>query len=247
MSFRIRPVLRAAGVLAVLLSALSVAATPRVHAQQCGTTIRGSSQGIVGCAQLHAGLLIVHVRSNGSQNFAAELETQDPSATQPLAQDPSAYKDVYSLYNTIGAVDGAAAVMLRNDNTYYLHVTYASGPYEFTFDQPSPATVTPVNQASFTASMQQVTPIFSHPAGPVTVNVQSDSTALKLWLYQVDDLGGRPVPPDADPNTYEGHLFDNTGGPFTQSIAVTLPADGLYLFYVYPDGTGSMKWSVAIG
>ena len=32
-----------------------------VHAQTCSNTIRDSKQGIVGCVQLHAGLVIAHV------------------------------------------------------------------------------------------------------------------------------------------------------------------------------------------
>lgn len=233
--------------LAASLCLLAGQPAGRVHAQTCGNTIRDSKVGIVGCVQLHAGLVIAHVKSNGTQTFDVDLLTQDPAA-KPLSQDPNAYKDYYQLYSVDGRVDGSAAVMLNTDDTYYLGVNAASGPYEFTFEQPTPATVSPVNQTSFTGTAQQVTPVFRLPAGPMTVNVTSDSFSLKLWLYQIDDLGGSPVPPAAQPDASAGTLVDITGGaPSQSSVGVVIPADGLYFFYVYPLNTGgSLAWSVAI-
>lgn len=237
-------------VLLALLAAsvCAVAGKPasRVHAQTCSNTIRDSKQGIVGCVQLHAGLVIAHVKSNGAQTFDVDLRTQDPTG-KPLSQDPNAYKSYYQLYSVDGRVDGSAAVMLKTDDTYYLSVNAASGPYEFTFEQPTPATVSPVNQQSFTGKAQQVTPVFRLPAGPMTVNVQSDSFALRLWLFQIDNLGGGAVPPAATPDASAGALVMSTGGaPQTSSVGVVVPSDGLYLFYVYPVGVGSMAWSVSI-
>lgn len=218
----------------------------RLHAQSCSNTIRDSKQGIVGCVQLHAGLVIAHVKSNGTQTFDVDLRTQDPNG-KPLSQDPNAYKEYYQLYSVDGRVEGSAAVMLRTDDTYYLGVNRASGPYEFTFEQPTPATVSPVNQTSFSGKAQQVTPVFRLPAGPMTVNVQSDSFYLRLWLYQIDDLGGGAVPPAAAPDASKGTLVDVTGGaPSQGSVGVVIPSDGLYLFYVFPGGVGSLAWNVSI-
>ena len=218
----------------------------RVHAQTCSNTIRDSKQGIVGCVQLHAGLVIAHVKSNGTQTFDVDLRTQDP-AGKPLSQDPSAYKTYYQLYSVDGRVDGSAAVMLKTDDTYYLGVNAASGPYEFSFEQPAPLTVNPVNQTTFTGKAQQVTPVFRLPAGPMTVTVQSDSFSLRLWLYQIDDLGGGAVPPAAQPDASKGTLVDVTGGaPSRGSVGVVIPSDGLYLFYVFPGGVGSLAWNVSI-
>jgi hypothetical protein len=220
--------------------------TGRLRAQACSNTIRDSKQGIVGCVQLHAGIVIAHVKSNGTQTFDVDLRTQDP-AGRPLAQDPNAYKTYYQLYSVDGRVDGSAAVMLKADDTYYLAVNRASGPYEFTFEQPTPATVSPVNQTSFAGKAQQVTPVFRLAAGPMTVNIQSDSFALKAWLYQIDDLGGGAVPPAAEPDASAGMLLSVTGGaPSTGSINVVIPAEGLYFFYIYPIGVGSMAWTVSI-
>jgi hypothetical protein len=232
--------------LTATLSAFAGRPATTVHAQTCSNTIRDSKQGIVGCVQLHAGLVIAHVKSNGAQTFDVDLRTQDP-AGKPLSQDPNAYKSYYQLYSVDGRVDGAAAVMLKTDDTYYLGVNAASGPYEFTFEQPTPLSVTPVNQTSFTGKAQQVTPVFRLSAGTMTVNVQSDSFNLKLWLYQIDDLGGGAVPPAAAPDASKGTLLDVTGGaPSQGSVSVVVPSDGLYLFYVNPGGVGSLAWSVSI-
>jgi hypothetical protein len=238
--------LAALPLLAAIALFLLAAPGAKVRAQACSNTIRDSKQGIVGCVQLHAGLVIAHVKSNGAQTFDVDIRTQDP-AGKPLSQDPNAYKDYYQLYSVDGRVDGSAAVMLKSDDTYYLAINRASGPYEFTFEQPTPNSVSPVNQTSFTGKAQQVTPFFRLPAGPVTINVTSDSFSLRLWLYQIDDLGGGAVPPAAQPDASKGTLLDVTGGaPSQGNVGVVIPADGLYFFYVYPGGVGSTAWSVAI-
>jgi hypothetical protein len=232
--------------IAVSFCALAGQSAGHVHAQTCSTTMKDSKQGIVGCVQLHAGLVIAHLKSNGTQTFDADLLTQDP-AGKPLSQDHNAYKDLYQLVSFDGRVDGSAALMLKTDDTYYLGVNAASGPYEFSFEQPTPATVTPVNQMSFTGKSQQVTPVFHLPAGPMTVNVQSDSFSLRMWLYQIDDLGGAPVPPAAQPDASAGILVDVTGGaPSQGSVGVVIPSDGLYFFYINPGERGSLAWSVSI-
>jgi hypothetical protein len=232
--------------LAALVALLTTLPGSRAQAQACTTSVRDTKQGIIACAQLHAGLVIVRARHNGTSNFSVWLYTQDPNG-QPLAQNHNAYKDAYLIFNQAGRFDGGAVAMLRTDDTYYVSVEAANGPYEITLEQPSPATATSVNQTSFTGKSQQVTPIFRLAAGTMTVTAQSDSDAVQLWLYQIDDLGGGPVPPDNDPSSYEGRLVSySSGKPYSGSIRVTIPADGLYLFYVEPGGLGSLSWSVAI-
>jgi hypothetical protein len=218
-----------------------------VHAQACSNTIKDSKKGVAGCVQLHAGVVIAHTRYNGSGFFSADLQTQDPTSARPLSQDPSAYKNSYQLFNSSGRIDGAAAMMVPSDNTYYL-VMDASGPYEFTFEQPTPATVTAVNQTSFTGKAQDVTPYFHLSKGPMTVNVQADSTALQFWLYGVDALGGGAVPAAVDPNTSDGRLVSAgpEGPPITRSINVVIPSDGIYFFYAIAYGSsGSFSWTAS--
>src|SRR4051812_38151171 len=116
--------------LAAALFTLAGQPPGRLHAQTCSNSIRDSKLGIVSCVQLHAGLVIAHVKYNGTQTFDVDLLTQDP-AGKPLSQDPNAYKDRYQLYSIDARVDGSAAVMLKTDETYYVSINRASGAYEF--------------------------------------------------------------------------------------------------------------------
>jgi hypothetical protein len=248
MSFAIRKRLALLPLTIFAMLALTAAQAPHVQAQTCSNTIKDSKKGVVGCVQLHAGVVIAHTRYNGSDVFFADLQTQDPNAAKPLSQDPSAYKNSYQLFNTSGRVNGAAVLMVPSDNTYYLVIT-ASGPYEFTFEQPTPETVSSVNQTSFTGKAQDITPYFHLPAGPMTVNVQADSTALQFWLYGVDDLGGGAVPAATDPNTSDGRLVSAgpEGPPISRSINVVIPADGVYFFYAIAYGSaGSFSWTASV-
>jgi len=143
-----------------------------------------------------------------------------------------------------GGVDGAAALMVPSDNTYYL-VVDASGPYEFSFEQPTPETVTPVNQTSFTGKAQDVSPYSLLPTGPMTVTVQSDSTALQFWLYGVDDLGGGAVISEAGDHPAVDHLVyltafacDEGESPSATAVDTPMPATGLAdALVVADDGT----------
>ncbi|HTE87313.1 MAG TPA: hypothetical protein VK821_21600 [Dehalococcoidia bacterium] len=242
---------RRAALLALFAASFCILAgqpTDSAHAQACSTTIKDSRKGVVGCVQLHAGVVIAHTRYNGSGVFFADLQTQDPTAAKPLSQDPSAYKNSYQLFNSSGRVGGAAALMVPSDNTYYL-VIDASGPYEFNFEQPTPETVSPVNQTSFTGKAQDVSPYFQLPAGPMSVTIQADSTALQFWLYGVDDLGGGPIPAATDANSSDGRLVSAgpEGPPISRTINVVIPTDGIYFFYAIAYGSaGSFSWTASV-
>ena len=82
--------------LRILLPVLAIAAVlalagpsgPRAHAQACSNTIKDSKNGVVGCVQLHAGVVIAHTRYNGSGFFSADLQTQDPPPPGRSARIP---------------------------------------------------------------------------------------------------------------------------------------------------------------
>jgi hypothetical protein len=62
----------------------------RVHAQTCSNTIRDSKQGIVGCVQLRAGLVIAHVKPNGAQDASNVGPAERPQAAS-VAQSGTAH------------------------------------------------------------------------------------------------------------------------------------------------------------
>lgn len=237
------------GALACLV-VLSLSYAP-VHAQTVNLSLRGSSSTVLGPISLHAGLAIVHAQSNGAQNFAADLISQDPSKAVSVLQDPqNGFKAYYSLMNLVGSYDGSVAVMLPADDAYYIWVTLASGPYQFSVDQPMPETVTPVTQTSFSGKSLQVTPVFNLAAGTYTVSAQSSSTSLRVWLYSIDDLGGAAVTSPTSVYSPDNRLIDaETGSPApgsAASVSVTVPQSGPYLMYVDAEGAGPANWSVSV-
>jgi hypothetical protein len=237
------------GALACLV-VLSVSSAP-VHAQSVSPNLRGSNTGVLGPISLHAGLAIVHAQSNGGQNFAADLISQDPSKAVSVLQDPqNGFKAYYSLMNLAGSYKGSVAVMLPADDTYYIWVTLASGPYQFSVEQPVPDSVTPVAQTSFSGKSLQVTPVFDLAAGTYTVSAQSSSTSLRVWLYSIDDLGGAAVTAPTSVYSPDNRLIDSeTGSPTpgsAASVSVTVPQTGPYLMYVDAEGAGPANWSISV-
>lgn len=217
----------------------------RAQAPGPGVVLRGGRAGVLGPVRLHAGLVVVRARSNGTQNFAVDLKTQDRSKPLSVAQDPGAFRDYYALINTVGRVDGAAAAFLAVDDDYYVDVTLASGPFELVIEQPEPAKVNPVAQADFAGKGQQVTPYFTLSAGTYTVTAQTDSYGLRAWLYALDDLGGAPVASDLT-GYYGTRLLDTTIPPGYTSVPITVPTDGVYVLYVDPQAPGSLEWTIAV-
>lgn len=212
------------------------------HAQPAPpiATLRGSEKGVLGPFELSAGLAVVRGRSNGAGNFAVWLVM--PAPGQEVVDS---YDNRYLMMDSVGAYNGASGELLRRGGTYYFDVTLASGPYELSVEQPRPETVSAVDERTFSGRGQQVTRYFRLPAGAYTVNAENDSTALRVWLYRVDDLGGYAV---VSPLTgYAGdRLMDTTIPPSYMSVPIDLPEDGIYILYVASEGTGSRAWKVSI-
>ena len=218
----------------LLLLAVQMTAE-QAGAKQAANTFRGSNENVLGPINLHAGVVVVRGRSNGKDNFAVWLVLPDPG--QAVGDDNGAH---HLMIDAVGAYNGAAAEVLPDDGNYYLQVVMASGPYELSVEQPSPTTVNPVPQRTFTGQRQQVPGAIRLSAGTVTVSAQKDGNDhLSVALYQLDDLGGGSV----TSNNY-GRVIDSdlTG----LSVPVDIPADGVYLLYADAEGTGSGKWTVSI-
>src|SRR5690242_11896907 len=68
-----------------------------VDASPAAPQLRGGHEGVLGPVHLHAGLLVLHARSNGSENFAVDLLTQDPDNPVSVTRDPTAFRDFYGM------------------------------------------------------------------------------------------------------------------------------------------------------
>jgi hypothetical protein len=231
------------------LSSFGMKSDP-IRAQGSTNTFQGTGKGTPGPVTLHAGLAIVRARSNGTSNFTVSLVTQDPGATVS-----SSYNNRYLMIDSVGAYNGAAGTLLKQDGSYYFDVTQASGPFQLTVEQPTPETVQPVNQAGFSGKGQQVTSYFTLAPGSYTVTATNDSTTLKVRMYALDDLGGSAV---VSPSTgfYGDELMDSTIPPGSLSVPITVnalgtnpdgtPIPGVFVFYMDPEGTGPGNWTVSV-
>jgi hypothetical protein len=215
-----------------------------------GASFQGSQKGTQGPVSLHAGLVILRGRSNGTGNFTVSLATQDPGATVQ-----NSFNNRYLLIDAIGAYNGAAATLLRQDGSYFLDIGQASGAYQLTMEQPSPSSVQPVAQTSFSGQKQQVTQFFSLAPGNYTVTATSDSNALRVRMYSIDDLGGAAV---VSPSTgyYGDELIDATIPPGLMSVPITVqslgtnpdgtPINGIFVFYVDPGLGNAGNWTLSV-
>jgi hypothetical protein len=220
-------------------------AAPPLHAESAGPSLKGTHTGVLGPVSLHAGLVVLHAHSNGSENFAVDLITQDPSSPVPVTRDPEAFGDFYEMIDATGRCDGARTAILKTDDEYYANVSLVSGPFELTFEQPTPQSVSLVRQTDFSGKGQQVTPYFTLTAGSYVVTARSSNSALRVWLYELDDLGGHAI--GSDETGYdEDKLIDTTISPEYTSASVTVPSDGIYLISMNPDGAGSRDWTVSV-
>lgn len=88
-----------------------------------------------------------------------------------------------------------------------------------------PEIVSPVLQTSFSGRGQDVSPYFMLPPTVSSISVNTSSTTLRAWLYQLDDLGGSAV--QAGINVYDGRIFDFTfpGNQSSYPLELTVPVD----------------------
>jgi hypothetical protein len=213
-------------------------------------SFNGSRTTELGPVDLNAGLVVLCAQSNGTQNFVVSLVMPDPG------QDAAnSYGNRYLMIDAIGRYNGGSAALIQQPGRYYLVVSQASGPYTLSVSQPLPETVTPQTATSFHGHGQQVTAPFTLPAGSYTVSIQGDNTGLRVWLYQLDDLGGSALTTELVPQ-YDGRLIDTTMPPGYTSVPITVdaagyrpdgtPIDGTYLLYVDAEGIGSGNWTVTV-
>lgn len=201
-------------------------------------TFRGSYNGYstqlaLGPFPLHAGLVIVRARHNGTGNLVVTLRLPEPGVP-PAEYSP----DSYLVADGIGRYNGAGATMVRTDGDYYI-VLAASGAYELTVEQPSPTNVTPTDERTFTGLGQQVTAPMFLRAGTVTLAAQTDQQFLTVWVYAIDDLGGAAVGPG-----YDGRIIDTTRETGLV-VSMEIPADGLYMLAV-ATGVTSERWRIEV-
>ena len=84
------------------------------------------------------------------------------------------------------------------------------------------------------------------PARTYTIRVTSAATSrLFAWLYRVYELGGGVVF-----EGFDGRSLRASGGPFDESVTLTLRRGGLFLISLaatsYEPGRDPPNWSIAV-
>lgn len=243
MSRRHRVSVLGLSLLALVILAAVRAVPPHASADDAGPSVVATFQGsydgfsvprVLGPFRLHAGVVVVRARHDADKNFVINLRLPDEGAP------PETFSvNTYLLVDAVGVYEGAAAKVVPTAGDYYLLIA-AGGAYDITVAQPTAGTVTSVEQTAFDGRGQQVTPVTRLTAGTYTLDARSDAGVLLVWLYAIDDAGGRAVSAN-----YDGRVIDTGRGTGT-TVTVEIPADGLYLFAVEPLGTGDTNWSLTL-
>jgi hypothetical protein len=193
----------------------------------------------LGPVTLQAGLTIVRVQSNGTQNFAASLIQPEPG-TGP--NGPPVTGGFAALFDQIGAFKGGTGTVLGVPGDYYVQIL-ASGAFQLSIEQPLPENVNPVQQASFTAKGVDVSPYFVLPDGISQISCQTASTTLLVYLYHLDDLGGEAIV--AGVQGYQATIFDFRDPNNQPSFPISLPDDGPYILATNNDLNNQGAWTIA--
>ncbi len=205
-------------------------------AQEPIATFRGTANGrdTSHTVDLRPGLVVVRARHAGSSNFILELVLPKPGVDIQREYDEAVY-----LINHIGQYNGGAAGKVRKGGTYTLDIQ-ASGSYEIIVEQPPLTQIADEGQLEFSGKSQQVTPVFTMPAGArrITFTHEGDGVSgsrrpfAQVWLY---DMEGNTVAGES------GRLF-NEFDPFEGTVELEIILDGPHIFEV--DATGS--WTLRI-
>ena len=197
----------------------------------------------LGPVTLNAGVTVVRAQFNGATNFAAALIQPEPG------QGPSGLPvtgGYFALFNQLGPFRGAAVALAGVPGSYFL-TTSSSGAFQVSVEQPLPETVSPVQQTSFSAKGQDVSPYFTLPDGISQISMQAAAPpgpplALVAYLYHLDDLGGEAIA--AGVGGLNNTIFDFRDANNQPSFPISLPDSGPYILAVANDINDQNTWTI---
>ncbi len=208
----------------------ATAATPLLRASRAAwaqaipgaPTFKGAAGNgmIVGPVSLGAAVTVLRAQHNGNANFTVELFVPAPGETAQQSATLADYSDAFLVFDLIGAVKPATALVTTIPGDHYLQVT-ASGAWQISVEQPLPEMLSPGLQASLSGHGTDVSPYFMLPPEISVISVSTKSNSLRAWLYHLDDLGGEAI--QAGLNTYDNRIFDFTDPANTTSYPILLP------------------------
>jgi hypothetical protein len=185
------------------------------------------------------GGLSVQLSGSGNQTTAPFALKAGLAAFQSVrsATDGYYYIDVYGFggdqHSTIASgnmpLDESRVVGIPADGMYTLQVQ-SEGGWTVNVSQPTASFAPPPPTQRWSGKYWQITPLFLLKAGQATLHaiIPNSSTQFEATLY--------------DQNVqYVGEVSNKSGAP-EQSIALTIPADGIYIIQVFGDG----DWTVEV-
>jgi len=180
----------------------------------------------LGPVSLTAGLTVMRVQFNGTGHFSVSMIQPGPG------QGPSGLPvtgGYYAFQNLVGPYRGAAVALVTVPGSYYLQPN-ADGAFQLSIEQPTPETVTPVQQTTFSGKGPDVSPYFMLPSSVSQISCQTPAKQLVAYLYHLDDIGGSPIV--AGLQGPGGTIFDYRDPANQTTAALSLPDAGPYLLAI---------------
>jgi hypothetical protein len=179
-------------------------------------TLTGSGPEATRPFQLESGLTVIEMKHQGNANFIVDLLDENGNSVAPMG-----------VVNVIGPFQGSTPVQIKRGGQYLLDVQNA-GNWQIVVKQPRVASAPKVT--TFSGDSAQATQLFELSGGLHRVEMTHQGNA-NFIVDLLDENGASVVPMG----------LVNEIGPFEGSRAMTVPDDGIYLFWVEANGPWTIK------
>ena len=166
--------------------------------------------------QLESGLTVIEMKHQGNANFIVDLLDENGNSVAPMG-----------VANVIGPFQGSTPVQIKRGGQYLLDVQNA-GNWQIVVRQPRVGSAPKLT--SFSGNSAQATQLFELSGGLHRVEMTHQGNA-NFIVDLLDENGASVVPMG----------LVNDIGPFEGSKAMTVPDDGIYLFWVEANGPWTIK------
>jgi hypothetical protein len=179
-------------------------------------TLTGSGPEATRPFQLESGLTVIQMKHQGNANFIVDLLDENGNSVAPMG-----------VVNVIGPFQGSTPVQIKRSGQYLLDVQNA-GNWQIVVRQPRVESAPKVT--TFYGNSAKATQLFELSGGLHRVEMTHQGDA-NFIVDLLDENGASVVPMG----------LVNEIGPFDGSRAMTVPDDGIYLFWVEANGPWTIK------
>jgi hypothetical protein len=179
-------------------------------------TLTGSGPEATRPFRLESGLTVIQMKHQGNANFIVDLLDENGNSVAPMG-----------VVNVIGPFQGSTPVQIKRSGQYLLDVQNA-GNWKIMVRQPRVESAPKVT--TFYGNSAKATQLFELSGGLHRVEMTHEGDA-NFIVDLLDENGASVVPMG----------LVNEIGPFEGSRAMTVPDDGIYLFWVEANGPWTIK------